>query len=120
MRARIVLAFLPALAVALGPPAVMASAPVAAAASTAPSFGPNVHIFSPAMDQPAIQSELNQIATAQVDDQFGSRRDAVLFEPGTYGSKASPLIFQVGYYTTVAGLGLSPGDVVINGAVDVF
>jgi len=72
------------------------------------------------MDQATIQSQLNAIAVAQVDNEFGPRRDAVLFEPGTYGSKTNPLIFQVGYYTSVAGLGLSPGDVVINGAIDVF
>jgi hypothetical protein len=41
----------------------------------------------------------------------------LLFEPGTYGSAQQPLNFQVGYYTAVAGLGRSPGDVVINGSV---
>jgi hypothetical protein len=44
----------------------------------------------------------------------------VFFEPGTYGSKSSPLVFQVGYYTEVAGLGAMPQDTVINGAVEVF
>jgi hypothetical protein len=44
----------------------------------------------------------------------------VFFEPGTYGSAASPLVFQVGYYTQVAGLGSLPSDTVINGAIDVF
>jgi hypothetical protein len=92
----------------------------AGAAPSTVDFGPNVHVFSPSMGQATIQSQLNAIAVAQVDNQFGSRRDAVLFQPGTYGSKADPLIFQVGYYTSVAGLGRSPGDVVINGAVDVF
>ena len=29
-------------------------------------------------------------------------------------------MFQVGYYTQVAGLGLMPQDTVINGAIDVF
>jgi hypothetical protein len=43
-----------------------------------------------------------------------------LFLPGTYGSAANPLIFQVGYYTEVAGLGRSPGDVTINGSIDVY
>ena len=33
---------------------------------------------------------------------------------------ASPLVFQLGYYTQVAGLGATPNGVVINGAVDVF
>ena len=97
-----------------------AATPAVAGAPAAPSFGANVHIFNPGMDQATIQSQLNAIAVAQVDNEFGPRRDAVLFEPGTYGSKTNPLIFQVGYYTSVAGLGLSPGDVVINGAIDVF
>ncbi|HEV2475247.1 MAG TPA: adenylyl cyclase, partial [Candidatus Dormibacteraeota bacterium] len=91
----------------------------AGAASSSPSFGPNVHIFSPSMGQATIQSQLNEIAVAQVHNQFGTRRDAVLFEPGTYGSVAHPLVFQVGYYTSVAGLGLSPNDVHIVGAIEV-
>jgi len=90
------------------------------ASSGTPSFGASVHIFNPSMDQASIQAQLNDIAIAQVNNEFGPRRDAVLFEPGTYGSKDHPLIFQVGYYTSVAGLGLSPGEVVINGAIDVF
>jgi hypothetical protein len=87
---------------------------------SAPNFGSSVHIFNPGMSQASIQAQLNEVAIAQVNNEFGPRRDAVLFEPGTYGSKDHPLIFQVGYYTSVAGLGLSPGDVVINGAIDVF
>ena len=53
-------------------------------------------------------------------DQFGPDRYSLLFEPGTYGSKSSPLIFRVGYYTQVAGLGLSPTDVIVNGSIDVY
>ena len=93
--------------------------PGVSAASSAPDFGANVHIFSPTMPQATIQSALNDIAVAQVHNQFGSRRDAVLFEPGTYGSVANPLVFQLGYYTSVAGLGLSPNDVHIVGAIEV-
>jgi hypothetical protein len=44
----------------------------------------------------------------------------LLFKPGTYGTTADPLDFQVGYYTEVAGLGASPTDVTINGHVDVY
>ena len=51
---------------------------------------------------------------------MGTQRYALLFKPGTYGSAATPLIFQVGYYTEVAGLGASPTDVTINGHVDVY
>src|SRR5437879_10119735 len=90
------------------------------ASPTAPAFGASVHIFNPGMDQAAIQAQLNEIAVAQVHNEFGIRRDAVLFEPGTYGSSTNPLIFQVGYYTTVAGLGQSPGIVVINGEIEVL
>jgi hypothetical protein len=89
-------------------------------APSAPTFGSSVHIFSPSMDQAAIQAQLNEVSLAQVHNEFGSRRDAILFQPGTYGSKDNPLIFQVGYYTSVAGLGQSPGDVVINGEIEVF
>jgi hypothetical protein len=85
-----------------------------------PSFGPNVVVLSPTMPQSAIQAQLDAISTQQVPSQFGTGRYAVLFEPGTYGSAANPLDFQVGYYTQVAGLGTKPSDVVINGAINVF
>ncbi|HXM57205.1 MAG TPA: adenylyl cyclase [Candidatus Dormibacteraeota bacterium] len=85
-----------------------------------PDLGPNVFVFSPSMPQSQIQATVDRVATQQVPNQFGTQRFALLFLPGTYGSAASPLIFQVGYYTTVAGLGASPDDVLINGAIDVF
>jgi hypothetical protein len=91
-----------------------------AASTTGGQFGPNTYIFTPSMPQATIQSTLDSIASQQVSNQFGSQRYAVFFEPGTYGSTADPLIFQVGYYTTVAGLGLTPGGVVINGSIDVY
>jgi hypothetical protein len=86
------------------------------------TFGPDVCVFTPSMTQSQVQADLDAISTRQVpvSAQFTSDRYAVLFEPGTYGSQASPLVFQVGYYTQVAGLGREPGDVVINGAADVF
>ncbi len=83
-------------------------------------LGPNVVVFSPSMSQASIQARLDSISAQQVPNQFGSQRYAILFEPGTYGSATDPLVFQVGYYTQVAGLGAKPGDVVINGAIDVF
>jgi hypothetical protein len=83
-------------------------------------LGPNVCVFNDSMSQATIQADLNAIAAQQVPNQFGSQRYAVLFEPGTYGTSANPLNFQVGYYTEVAGLGATPGDVVINGSVDVY
>src|SRR5579859_6336240 len=96
---------------------------VGAVSSTAlsqPNFGPNVYIFNPSMPLSQIQATVNTVANQQLSNQFGTQRYALLFEPGTYGSSTNPLNFQVGYYTTVAGLGLSPSDVVINGSVDVY
>ena len=100
--------------------ACFAATPVVADAPAAPDFGSSVHIFNPNMDQATIQSQLDAISAAQVNNEFGPQRYALLFEPGVYGSNAHPLNFQVGYYTEVAGLGLSPDDVVINGSIDVF
>jgi hypothetical protein len=97
--------------------------PVNSAASPASpqvNFGPNVYIFTPNMSLSSIQATVNSIATQQISNQFGTQRYALLFEPGTYGTSATPLNFQVGYYTTVAGLGQSPTDVVINGSIDVY
>lgn len=91
-----------------------------AAAPAAPSFGPGVHILTPSMAQSDVQATLDAVSAQQVPNQFGTQRAALLFEPGTYGSKTDPLVFQVGYYTSVAGLGLNPGDVVINGAIVSF
>ncbi len=96
-----------------------AVAPATHAAGT-PSFGPNVYVFTPSMPQSQIQATVNSIANQQISNQFGTQRYALLFEPGTYGSAADPLTFQVGYYTEVAGLGSSPNDVTINGSVDVY
>src|SRR6266704_2715079 len=86
------------------------------------AFGPNVCVFTDTMSQAAIQHDLNSIAAQQVPvaSQFDSLRYAVLFRPGTYGSASNPLVFQVGYYTQVAGLGAMPQDTVVNGAIDVF
>ena len=83
-------------------------------------FGPNVTIFDPSMPTSQIQTAVDAIANQQISNQFGTQRYALLFKPGTYGTPTTPLNFQVGYYTTVAGLGLSPNDVVINGSIDVY
>ncbi|MGC1626602.1 MAG: glycosyl hydrolase family 28-related protein [Candidatus Acidiferrales bacterium] len=101
--------------------AIVAAGPVVGltAAAGTPNFGPNVYVFDPSMSLSAIQATVDAVATEQISNQFGTQRYALLFEPGTYGSSTNPLIFQVGYYTTVAGLGASPSDVTINGAINV-
>lgn len=97
-----------------------AAAPQPPPAAVQPDFGPNVRIFDPSMPTSEIQATVNAIRDEQVDAEMGTRRYALLFKPGTYGSSTEPLIIQVGYYTEVAGLGASPTDVVINGHVDVY
>src|SRR6202050_5094794 len=90
-----------------------AQAPVSSACpgATVAAFGPNVCVFSDTMSQATIQADLNNIATQQVPiaSQFDSQRYAIFFQPGTYGSAADPLVFQVGYYTQGAGLGYKIG-----------
>jgi hypothetical protein len=87
------------------------------AEAATPDLGPNVIVFDPSMPKSQIQATVDAIAAQQVPNEFGTQRYALLFKPGTYGTGADPLNFQVGYYTSVAGLGRSPGDVVINGSV---
>ncbi|MDQ1527007.1 MAG: hypothetical protein QOG18_1620 [Microbacteriaceae bacterium] len=106
------------------PAAAPASASISAqqtgGKAAAPDFGPNVTVFDPSMPTSQIQATVDAIAAQQVSNQFGTERHALLFKPGTYGTVEAPLVFQVGYYTEVAGLGVSPGDVTINGTVDVY
>ena len=91
----------------------MLAGPVAAQSPrTTPDFGPNVTVFDPGTPAAAIQAKLDTIFAAQESSEFGTARHALLFKPGTYNVDA-----RVGFYTQVSGLGLSPDDVVINGAV---
>jgi hypothetical protein len=97
-----------------------ASGGAAAAKPMAPDFGPNVLVFDPGMAVSKIKAEVDAIASQQLSNEFGPQRYALLFKPGTCGSAAAPLNFQVGYHAAVAGLGRSPTDVVINGSVNVY
>ncbi len=99
---------------------LLPSAKAAPAFTSQPNFGSNVYIFTPTTPQSQIQATVDSIAAQQIPNQFGTERYALLFEPGTYGTSTEPLNFKVGYYTMVAGLGRSPGDVVINGSIDVY
>ncbi|MGF1655090.1 MAG: hypothetical protein ACFCUP_17440 [Actinomycetales bacterium] len=83
-------------------------------------LGPNVTVFDPGMPTAEIQAAIDAISARQVDDEMGSGRHALLFLPGVYGSDTEPLQIRVGYYTEVVGLGASPGDVTINGKVEVY
>jgi len=112
-----------AIAAALSAVALAVSGGAAAShgpGSQAPDFGPNVMIFDPSMSTSQIQAAVDSISSQQLSNEFGTQRYALLFMPGTYGTAAAPLNFQVGYYTEVAGLGASPTDVTINGTIDSY
>jgi hypothetical protein len=79
-----------------------------------------VTIFDPSMPVSEIQATVDAIHARQVDDEMGTNRHLLLFEPGVYGSASEPLQMKVGYYTEVAGLGASPADVTINGKIEVY
>ncbi|MGW7318900.1 discoidin domain-containing protein [Streptomyces sp. NPDC054854] len=76
-------------------------------------LGPNVIVFDPST--PNIQGKLDEVFAQQESAQFGSGRYQFLFKPGTYNG----LNAQIGFYTSISGLGLSPDDTTINGDVTV-
>ena len=80
--------------------------------SAVPDFGPNVLVFDSSMTATTMQSRLDAVFSAQERNQFGTNRYALLFKPGKYDQDV-----KVGFYTEVMGLGKSPDDVAITGAV---
>ncbi|MFJ9678646.1 coagulation factor 5/8 type domain-containing protein [Streptomyces sp. NPDC101194] len=76
-------------------------------------LGPHVMVFDPAT--PGIQAEVDDVFKKQESAQFGEGRYALLFKPGTYDD----INAQIGFYTSIAGLGLNPDDTTFNGDVTV-
>jgi hypothetical protein len=79
-----------------------------------PDLGPNVFVFGPTTPAAQIQATFDRLFARQEHNEMGTDRFAVLFEPGAYD-----VVAKLGYYTTVAGLGRSPEDVAITGAISV-
>ena len=78
--------------------------------SNTPNFGPNVQIFDPSVPTATIQAAITKAFQSELlsaTAQFGSQRFVFLFKPGTYGT----LFANLGFYTSIAGLGLNPDDV---------
>jgi hypothetical protein len=77
-------------------------------------LGKNVFLFDPSMDMKEIQVLIDTLYARQVkrNSEFNDNRYALIFKPGRYY-----LDVKVGYYMQVLGLGRSPEDVVIEGAV---
>lgn len=75
-------------------------------------LGKQVLIFDDSMDMQTIQAKLDALHEQQALSEFSAKRYALLFKPGEYD-----LTVTVDYYVQAAGLGMTPGDVRINGAV---
>ena len=85
--------------------------------SDTPDFGPNVKIYSDSTPDSDIQADLNAAfdrLRLSPTAQFGEERDTFLFKPGSYDVYAN-----LGFYTTLAGLGKNPDDVTIANNINV-
>jgi len=77
-------------------------------------FGENVFVFDPTMNRTEMQVMLDTIFGRQTGrkGEFTNNRYAILFKPGSYD-----LDVRMDYYMEALGLGNTPDDVVIRGAV---
>lgn len=82
-----------------------------ALAGPAPDFGPSVRMIEPGST--TAQGDIDAIFAEQERGQFNAKRYAILLKPGRH-----ELNIQVGFYTQVAGLGRSPQDVQVVGALE--
>ena len=85
--------------------------------SDQPDFGPNVKIYDDSTSDAVIQNDLDAAFDRMLlspTAQFGTQRDTFLFKPGTYNVWAN-----MGFYTTLAGLGKNPDDVNITRNINV-
>lgn len=98
------------------------TAPTAVTTPPSNPFGANVTIFDPSMSVSSINAALNAAPPA------GDQRRQFFFLPGTYGdpsvtpataTTSNVIQAEVASGTVVGGLGASPCDVVINGALSI-
>lgn len=75
------------------------------------TFGYNTNIFESTDKTTEIQSTIDNIYKTTEKGQFISDRNALLFAPGTY---SNDLKVEIGFYTQVAGMGISPEDTVLG------
>ncbi|MFG2603555.1 discoidin domain-containing protein [Streptomyces sp. NPDC048514] len=76
-------------------------------------LGPNVIVVDPFT--PNLQQKFDTVFAQQESAQFGTGRYQFLLKPGTYNG----INAQIGFYTSISGLGLNPDDTQINGDVTV-
>jgi hypothetical protein len=76
-------------------------------------LGSNVIVVDPST--PNLQQKFDQVFAEQETNQFGAARYQFLMKPGTYNG----INAQLGFYTSVSGLGINPDDTHINGDITV-
>ncbi|WP_046734498.1 discoidin domain-containing protein [Streptomyces humi] len=76
-------------------------------------LGPNVIVVDPST--PNLQAKFDSVFAQQESAQFGTGRYQFLLKPGTYNG----INAQLGFYTSISGLGLNPDDTQINGDITV-
>jgi hypothetical protein len=107
-----------------GDAAIMGWPPADAAPIAPPDFGPNVLIFDPSMSASTVQGQLDMVSAMQnapdspnttgapYGAEYSTNRYAYFFKPGQYNADV-----KIGYYVQALGLGHSPDDVAITGAI---
>lgn len=74
-------------------------------------FGNDVHIYSPSDNPEAIAADISDIHKKMFRAEMGTGRYALMFKPGDYTSAG---LFNIGFYTHMAGLGKVPYEVKID------
>lgn len=77
-------------------------------------FGLDAYVFEDTDNMSTVQTVMDDIYKTTEAGQFGSGRHAFLFTPGTYNNAKEDLTVNIGYYTQVAGLGISPEDTIVD------
>jgi hypothetical protein len=75
-------------------------------------FGDKVLVFDSEMDQTELQKVLDEVHRKQAGQEFSDQRYELLFKPGSY-----QLDITVDFYVQALGLGKTPGETSIHGAV---
>lgn len=78
------------------------------------TFGLNTNIFEPTDNLNEVQAYIDEVYKSTEAGQFGSGRYAFMFAPGKYNNASSDLTVKIGFYTQVAGMGISPEDTEVD------
>lgn len=78
-------------------------------------FGDNIMFYNAKYDNMTnVYNEVEKVHNKMFQGQFSSSRYAFYFKPGQYRDFGT---FNIGYYTSISGLGLTPGETKLYGSV---